>query len=905
MNQKFLSALLFGALACTTATFVACDDYDDDIDSLDARLTTVESQVKSLESAISSGKWVASYSSTTNGYNLVLSDGSILTITNGKDGATGAKGDKGDQGEQGIQGIQGIQGEKGEAGTSAAAIIPQFRVDAEGYWEVSVDEGATYTSVLDVNGAKVKATGEKGEKGDQGEKGETGATGATGATGENAANAVVVGDDGYLYFGETQSTLKFDQSLPSIIANEENQTLQITIDGNTYVLPLESSTYKGLQSIIWRPESYRDQYDYAKYVAIVDNDVNTLISGSAELKFKVLPATFDVEKASYNFVDFHKLRATRADAEPTLTYVPGSAKLKDGILTLNAVPSNTENLAYYGSTLEVTVNGDVASSDYFKIRNYIYFISDLTLYTVEADEEGNRKTVDEVRDSFTFVYTDSLDLKEELALGIYEELLSEMNIPEDQIPALSYAFTAKKDNGLFQLSEDGVVTVKDVTQSSAINEYAYVTITYTEPTADGKGKKVTEDLTIQAVRADEKVEPTTIKLLPDDKNSVAITYTGDAQVVTLKVRDFEEKIGGRDYINSDNNVANSKIYQLAYLDKDNKLVAIGNAPTADVSAGPEAKDVTIGDNDIALYFKAGTDTSKDGLYLLIGKTFNALPDATTLYAIEGTELADVVTNVNVSIDGVQVTRTFSATLKSEYSKRTIIGVLSNGTTYTLQSEKFDEMYEKTPKDAVLEFALNKDQSEVVAKLIKDGKLTFTGNVIKLDPVVDLTTPLTVKVDVIDATDAANKKTYKTEEWTIKSPVSYTGSVSGKFTVKDPTLATNDKISILGNKDLKPAWKSVVVTGVNNEKILTFTEGSTYNFTKAYDSYTTVETKGLQFEISKDEKDFSIDAKTGTLTWLEEPTGSVYEHTVTVTVKLYHDWGTITLGSYTVEVSREK
>jgi Flp pilus assembly protein TadG len=347
---------------------------------------------------------------------------------------------------------------------------------------------------------------------------------------------------------------------------------------------------------------------------------------------------------------------------------------------------------------------------------------------------------------------------------------------------------------------------------------------------------------------------------------------------------------------------------LAYLDDKGNLVAIGNAPTADVSAGPEAKDVTIGDNDIALYFKAGTDTSKDGLYLLIGKTFNALPDATTLYAVDAddaTKLADVVTNVNVSIDGVQVTRTFSATLKSEYSKRTIIGVLSNGTTYTLQSEKFDEMYEKTPKDAVLEFALNKDQSDVVAKLIKDGKLTFTGNVIKLDPVVDLTTPLTVKVDVIDATDADNKKTYKTEEWKIQSPISYTGSVSGKFTVKDPTLATNDKISILGNKDLKPAWKSVVVTGVKGEKILTFTEGSTYNFTKAYTSYTTVETKGLQFEISKDEKDFSIDAETGTLTWLEEPTGSVYEHTVTVTVKLYHDWGTITLGSYTVTVSREK
>jgi hypothetical protein len=694
--------------------------------------------------------------------------------------------------------------------------------------------------------------------------------------------------------------------LPSIIANEENQTLQITIDGNTYVLPLESSTYKGLQSIIWRPIYDLVDDNYAQYVAITGTDKEgkaiVLISGSAVLQFKVLPATFDVEKASYNFVDFHKLE-TRADAAvPTLTYVAGSAKLNNGILTLNAIPANAEEGATYGSTLEVTVNGDVASSDYFRVKNSTYSIDDLTLITEEA-EKKDRKVVDDVKDQLTFVYTESLDLKEELALGIDDEtkgkqLLTELGIPEDQIPALSYAFTAKKDNGLFQLSEDGVVTVKDVTQSSAINEYAYVTITYTKPTADGKGEKVTEDLTIQAVRADEKVEPTTIKLIPADKNSVAITYTGDAQVVTLDVRDFEEKIGGRDYINSNNDASNSAIYQLAYLDDKGNLVAIGDAPTADVSAGPEAANVAIGDNDIALYFKAGTTTSEDGLYLLIGKTFNKLPEATTLYAVsasDATKLASI-SNVNVSVDGVKVTRTFNAELKSEYSAKTIIGVLSTSG-YTLESDEFGKMYENiTPADAELGFSLSEEQSTAVAKLIKDGKLTFTNNKITLNPTVDLSSPLTVNVDLIDVKN--DNKIYKTEAWTIKSPITSKGSVSGSFDVKDPTLVKDSKIAILGTNGVKPSWASVSITGVNGEKILTF---SSNNFVSGSTDYNTVEKKGLQFE--SDDKDFTVNAATGELTWNEEPTGSVYTHTVTITVKFYHDWGTITLGTFTVNVTR--
>ena len=75
---------------------------------------------------------------------LTFTDGSKITISNGKDGA---------QGEQGLQGIQGPQGPAG------SSIVPKFKVDADSYWMVSVDEGATYEYVLNEAGEKIKATG--------------------------------------------------------------------------------------------------------------------------------------------------------------------------------------------------------------------------------------------------------------------------------------------------------------------------------------------------------------------------------------------------------------------------------------------------------------------------------------------------------------------------------------------------------------------------------------------------------------------------------------------------------------------------------------------------------------------------------------------------------------------------
>ena len=66
MNKKFLSAILFGALAvASTGSFVSCKDYDDDIDNLQTQINGLASakdlsdKVSALQSAISSAQTAA------------------------------------------------------------------------------------------------------------------------------------------------------------------------------------------------------------------------------------------------------------------------------------------------------------------------------------------------------------------------------------------------------------------------------------------------------------------------------------------------------------------------------------------------------------------------------------------------------------------------------------------------------------------------------------------------------------------------------------------------------------------------------------------------------------------------------------------------------------------------------
>ncbi len=78
----------------------------------------------------------------------------------------GANGSNGNDGSNGSDGNDGNDGEDGKDG-----ITPQLRINPEtNEWEVSYDNGETWTSL------GVKATGDKGEQGDKGEDGQDGST---------------------------------------------------------------------------------------------------------------------------------------------------------------------------------------------------------------------------------------------------------------------------------------------------------------------------------------------------------------------------------------------------------------------------------------------------------------------------------------------------------------------------------------------------------------------------------------------------------------------------------------------------------------------------------------------------------------------------------------------------------
>ena len=83
MNKKFLSVILFSALMVGTAgTFTSCKDYDDDIESLDNRVSAVEKLVSDLQAKIDAGSVITGVDKTEDGIVIKLSNGeSILSRT--------------------------------------------------------------------------------------------------------------------------------------------------------------------------------------------------------------------------------------------------------------------------------------------------------------------------------------------------------------------------------------------------------------------------------------------------------------------------------------------------------------------------------------------------------------------------------------------------------------------------------------------------------------------------------------------------------------------------------------------------------------------------------------------------------------------------------------------------------
>ena len=61
-----------------------------------------------------------------------------------------------------------------------------------------------------------------------------------------------VDEEGYICIGEYKTSFKYNANVPSMIYNEKDGTMQVTIGGQSYTLLMEGSAFNGLQSIAFR-----------------------------------------------------------------------------------------------------------------------------------------------------------------------------------------------------------------------------------------------------------------------------------------------------------------------------------------------------------------------------------------------------------------------------------------------------------------------------------------------------------------------------------------------------------------------------------------------------------------------------------------------------------------------------
>ena len=208
MNKKVIIKWMVLPLAFAA---VACTDYQSSIDELSQRVDGIDQRVTALEGlnddieaikeivdAQKQAGYITGVTETADGYQFTMSNGKVINVRNGRDGRDGTNGTNGQDGHTPVIGVtqntdgnwywtvdgeylldgsgnkvraNGIDGQNGTNGTNGQngengqngqdGVTPQLRINpTTGMWEVSLDNGATWTSL------GVKAQGEKGEDGD-------------------------------------------------------------------------------------------------------------------------------------------------------------------------------------------------------------------------------------------------------------------------------------------------------------------------------------------------------------------------------------------------------------------------------------------------------------------------------------------------------------------------------------------------------------------------------------------------------------------------------------------------------------------------------------------------------------------------------------------------------------------
>ena len=492
------------------------------------------------------------------------------------------------------------------------------------------------------------------------------------------------------------------------------------------------------------------------------------IPGVAE--FKVWPNQYSQTDAEYFFSDSYKTRAV----DTPVWSVKGTPELNNGILSVKMIAKeNIVDGQMYMSSLDVTMYKQyTSSSDYFSIKSS--WVNTDWIFAAHSHRAENGWPFDlpgaydekhPKKDSF--IYNESYNLNDSInaymsnLAGTPE--LSEIGLEYTQKFELLPNDTKfmlngkeiKSKQGIFQIN-DGILSVKEQYQASAIYEYAAIKLTTTvKSQVEGVADYVFENtFPIQAIRKTE--DPYTydsIELVPNE-GTLTMNYNASKEtVIALNVRKFESEIGGRDLVAGNNNAAANHLLPLFIYDTKTKAYTQlsktdGKAYMQNVGSALNSDNLNVGAGDIYLYYRNGGDNAdKDSLFLVVGPKVELAE--TTLYVSPTAERVSDNQDVSVwnggwkngapyavdnyydkkffmlTLNKVSVNRTFAVSIKDAYNTRTIIGDWSDAANgnFGIKSENFAKMYNVTPADAKAVFELNKDkQNAFVQELMKNNQL---------------------------------------------------------------------------------------------------------------------------------------------------------------------------------------
>ena len=452
MKKKIYGALVLGSLLLSGG-MVSCSDYDDDINSLNARVDGIEKSLADLKAQIEAGAVITSVENTENGVKVTLSNGKSFELTNGKDGANG------------------------QDGTPGSTV----GVDNEGYWTIDGNR------VL-VGGQPIKAAGEKGEQGEDGTPGEDGKDGKWYEPNE----------DGFWYecvYNEEGEVVKSKTENQWIPATDEGVRVVYNPDeGYMLIYGAEGADGKAvriditsdLKSLALIPHVLDKEtgMPVVGFYNIFAKDGKIAESTDAKAHYRLNPANADVNAWEWSMIDrTAEVRATGDNVNDLLIISDKTAQNGELTVTLKSRKSladlNQNEIAIFALSGSNESTGEQIVSDYGKVTS-----EDLKTFSIVNEslagaafqhEYPTTEPAKTVAADAKLIYNESIDLNT-LTWTWAKDLSGNVTLEGLDIDGLTYTFEKPKT----YLGNDGVTNQQDFVNldgsTVTVNEYGTAAI---------------------------------------------------------------------------------------------------------------------------------------------------------------------------------------------------------------------------------------------------------------------------------------------------------------------------------------------------------------------------------------------------------------------------------------------